>query len=320
MKFSVIIPVYKVERYLRPCVESVLNQTYKDFELILVDDGSPDACPAICDEYAQKDSRVKVIHQKNMGQSGARNSGLDIASGDYICFIDSDDYLADKNVFQKLAKATESNPDIVHYKFREWFENNEHTADCKFDYDVPTENRTISDIYCDLIDKDAYYNSAWSKIIKRSILTDNNIKFEQGLLGEDNEWYYHVVTSAKSLKLIDEPLYIYRRRAGSTTTTTTRKNLKDQLYVIDKWVNLLKDKQDDNRSKIVFGSLAKQFCSAVIIYAGLSGVDDLYPELKTKDYLLNYTNTRRVVIFRKIKKVMGLKGLIIALKLLKKIR
>jgi len=320
MKFSVVIPVYKVENYLRPCVDSVLNQTFSDFEVILVDDGSPDSCPAICDEYAQKDSRVKVIHQKNMGQSGARNSGLDVANGDYICFIDSDDYLASNDVFGKLAWATQSNPDIVHYKFREWFESDGHIAECKFDYNVPTKGRSLAEIYCDLIDKDAYYNSAWSKIVKRNLLVENDIRFERGLLGEDNEWYYHIVTAANTLRLIDEPLYVYRRRSGSTTTTTTRKNLSDQLYVLDKWEKILKAKEGDNRSKVVLGSLAKQFCSALIIYAGLSNVRELYPKIKEKAYLLNFTKTKRVVTFRKIRKIIGLKGLILLLKIIKKLK
>lgn len=320
MKFSIILPVYKVEKYLRPCVDSILNQTFKDFEVILVDDGSPDSSPQICDEYAQKDSRVSVIHKPNGGQADARNVGLEAAKGDYICYIDSDDFLANENVLQLLADKTATNPDIVHYKFKEWFESDGHIADCRFDYNVPTEGRTVAEIYCDLIDKDAYYNSAWSKIIRRDLLMENNIRFEKGIVGEDNEWYYHVVMVAKSLVLVDEPLYVYRRRQGSTTTTATRKNLLDQLHVLDKWENLLKDKEDDARAKVVRGSLAKQYCSALIIYAGLTDIDDLYPRVKEKSYLLNYSKTGRVVTFRKASKIIGIKGLILGLKLIKKIR
>ena len=88
---SVIVPVYKVEKYLHECVDSILAQTFRDFELILVDDGSPDNCGAICDEYAAKDSRIRVIHQENQGLSGARNSGIDVARGEYITFVDADD-------------------------------------------------------------------------------------------------------------------------------------------------------------------------------------------------------------------------------------
>ncbi len=320
MKFSVIVPVYKVEKYLRDCIDSILNQTFTDFELILVDDGSPDSCPEICDGYAQADARVRVIHQKNMGQAGARNTGLLHATGEYICFVDSDDYLSHNKVLQTLADKTLSKPDIVHYKFKEWFESDGHTAECRFSYNVPITNRTLAEIYCDLINRDAYYNSAWSKIIKRELLVHNNILFERGIVGEDNEWYYHVVMAADSLVLIDEPLYVYRRRKGSTTTSTTRKNLVDQLHVLDKWEKILEGRVSDSRSQVVLGSLAKQFCSAVIIYAGLTGVSDLYQALKAKSHLLQYSKTSRVVTFRKIRKVVGLKGLIQLLRLIKKIQ
>lgn len=320
MKFSVIVPVYKVEKYLRDCIDSILNQTFTDFELILVDDGSPDSSPEICDGYAQADARVRVIHQKNMGQAGARNTGLLHATGEYICFVDSDDYLSHNKVLQTLADKTLSKPDIVHYKFKEWFESDGHTAECRFSYNVPITNRTLAEIYCDLINRDAYYNSAWSKIIKRELLVHNNILFERGIVGEDNEWYYHVVMAADSLVLIDEPLYVYRRRKGSTTTSTTRKNLVDQLHVLDKWEKILEGRVSDSRSQVVLGSLAKQSCSAVIIYAGLTGVSDLYQALKAKSHLLQYSKTSRVVTFRKIRKVVGLKGLIQLLRLIKKIQ
>ena len=319
MKFSIILPIYKVECYLHECVDSILNQSYKDFEVILVDDGSPDSCPQICDDYASKDSRVKVIHKPNGGQADARNVGLENASGDYVCYVDSDDYLADNNVLQLLADKTESNPDIVHYKFKEWFEYDGHVSECKFDYIVPTKERSLADIYCDLIDKDAYYNSAWSKIIRRNLLIDNNIRFEKGIVGEDNEWYYHVVKVAKSLILVDEPLYVYRRRQGSTTTAS-RKNLLDQLHVLEKWEKILNNIPNDNRACVVWGSLAKQYCSALIIYAQVQNVKDLLPKIIQKKYLLQYSSNKRVVIFRKAIKLIGVRGLICGLKLVQKIR
>lgn len=319
MKFSIILPVYNVENYLHPCVDSILNQTFKDFEVILVDDGSPDSSPQICEEYVQKDARVKVIHQQNTGQAGARNTGLEVANGEYICYIDSDDFLINKNVLQLLADKTLDKPDIVHYKFVEWFESDGLIADCKFDYIVPTLGRSVAEVYCDLIDKDAYYNSAWSKIIRRDLLIDNNIRFVKGIVGEDNEWYYHVVMVAKSLVLVDEPLYVYRRRQGSTTTTATKKNLLDQLYVLDKWENILQNANKDRRANVIWGSLAKQYCSALIIYAGLSDVIDLYPELKKKSYMLQYSQNKRVVAFRIAKRYTGLRGLVLALKLIKRL-
>lgn len=310
MKFSVILPIYKVEKYLQECVDSILGQTYTDFEVILVDDGSPDSCPQICDEYAAKYTRVKVIHKINGGLASARNAGLEVAQGDYICYVDSDDYLIDNKVLERLAEKTESKPDIVHYKFVEWFESDGHVAPCYFDYNVPTKDRSLAEVYCDLIDKDAYYNSAWSKIIRRSLLMDNNIRFEEGIVGEDNEWYYHVVMVAKKLVLLDEPLYVYRRRSGSITTSATEKNLRDQLHVLDKWEKILLTAENDARAQVVWGSLAKQFCSAVILYAGLYNVDCYMPELKKKSYMLKYSCNKRVVIFRWAIRLLGLKGFI----------
>ena len=290
MKFSIILPCYNVEKYIRACIDSILQQTYKDFEVILVDDGARDSTPQICDEYAEKDARVRTIHKPNGGQA---------------------ELLADK---------TAGNPDIVHYKFQEWFESDGHIAPCRFDYRIPTKGRSVADIYCDLIDKDAYYNSAWSKIIRRGLLMENEIRFEKGIVGEDNEWYYHVVMAAKSLALVDEPLYIYRRRQGSTTTAITRKNLVDQLHVLDKWEKILQTKATDSRTSVVRSSLAKQYCSALIIYAGLKDVSDLYPELKRKSHMLRYSRNKRVIVFRRMKRLLGIKGVIVALKTAKRLR
>lgn len=112
-KISIIVPVYKAEPYLRKCIDSILNQTFKDFELILVDDGSPDRCGEICDEYALKDSRIKIIHKENSGRSSARNVGLDIAQGEYIGFVDSDDWI-EPDMYEVLySKAKIESADII---------------------------------------------------------------------------------------------------------------------------------------------------------------------------------------------------------------
>ena len=113
MLISIIIPVYKVEKYLKRCVDSVIGQTYPNLQIILVDDGSPDNCPQICDEYAAQDKRIEVIHQANAGVSNARNNGLKVAKGDYILFIDSDDYIAPDMCEKMLAFAQQTQADIV---------------------------------------------------------------------------------------------------------------------------------------------------------------------------------------------------------------
>ena len=109
---SVVVPIYNVSKYLPKCIESILHSTYKNLEVILVDDGSTDECPTICDDYAKKDSRIKVIHKKNGGLSDARNKGLDIATGEYISFIDSDDYI-DADLYESVIKEFDENIDVV---------------------------------------------------------------------------------------------------------------------------------------------------------------------------------------------------------------
>ncbi len=125
MKFSIILPCYNVEKYIRACIDSILQQTYKDFEVILVDDGARDSTPQICDEYAEKDTRVRTIHKPNGGQADARNIGLEAAQGDYICYVDSDDFLANDNVLQLLADKT----DGIRILFTTNFKNGSNRTD-----------------------------------------------------------------------------------------------------------------------------------------------------------------------------------------------
>ena len=135
-KVSIVVPVYKVEEYIDRCLDSLLNQTLKDIEIILVDDGSPDNCPKICDEYAQKDARVRVVHKQNEGLGYARNSGMEVAVGEYIAFVDSDDFV-DIRMFEELYDVARGNDsDVVYcniYKYYK-FSNRDHSA-----YDTPNE-------------------------------------------------------------------------------------------------------------------------------------------------------------------------------------
>lgn len=319
-KFSIIIPVYKVEKYLCQCVDSVLGQSCQDFEVILVDDGSPDECPKICDEYVEKHENIKCIHLNNGGSSQARNAGLSIASGEYIMFVDSDDYLVNSDVLSLLAEKTTDNPDIVHYKNIEWLESDGSLKECSFDFNISTDGKTLDEIYCELIDKDSYFNSAWSKIVRREVLDKNKIEFIPGLLGEDNEWFYNVVMAAKNVALVDAPLYVYRRRQSSITSSLTEKNLSDQLFVIAKWVDIIEREVNNPHIKVVRGSLAKQYCSALIIAGSIPDAKSYYVTLKQYKHLLNYTKTPRVVVFRWLVRIWGIKGTIALLRVYKSLR
>ena len=180
--FSIIVPVYKTEKYLDKCILSILKQSYKDFELILVDDGSPDNCPIICDEYKKKDKRIKVLHKENGGVSSARNAGLTVAEGEYIWFIDSDDYIETFSLQQLYEAQKEQKADL--YVFN---------------------NGSIHEMSIGNIDEflEKYYFTyilgfgPWNKLYKRNVISSNNLKFDtQETIGEDllfNVNYYKAI-------------------------------------------------------------------------------------------------------------------------------
>lgn len=228
-KISVIIPIYNVEKYLDRCMESILNQTFKDLEIIMVDDGSPDGCPAMCDEYAKRDNRIKVIHKKNAGLGMARNSGLDIATGDYIAFCDSDDFLS-KNMYEILyTEAIKNNCDAVYSGFnyintdgrRTVFVENEKTVF----WDTPQK---IREFYLGLIASSPYVKetrkyemSVWRSVYKRDVIEQNHVRFmsERECASEDIVFDIDLLPHAKKIEHVPYAFYNYCRNTTSLTQT-----------------------------------------------------------------------------------------------------
>lgn len=229
---SVIVPVYKVEQYLDECVQSIINQTYKNLEIILVDDGSPDRCPEMCDEYARQDSRIKVIHKPNGGLSSARNVGIDIARGEYIGFVDSDDYIA-HDMYEKLYKAFEGTEKIFAVKC-----NYKRLAEGKLQPHKwwPNENMNIlpSEDYIMSMVSNEVSCFVWDMLIQRKHLY---VRFAEGKLAEDLLFNYHLGYYVEEhqllLKHISEELYIYRDTVGSIT------NDKENLFIVSLIDNLI---------------------------------------------------------------------------------
>lgn len=207
---SVIVPIYKVEQYLDRCVQSIVEQTYENLEVILVDDGSPDNCPAMCDAWAAKDSRVKVIHKENGGLSDARNAGLAVATGAYIAFVDSDDWIA---------------PDFLEVLYEALKEKNADIAECGVSYvseagEVLRQRGTAQLPEMDRIEalrrlvlEDGIYQTVWNKLYRREVI--DGILFEKGKHHEDDFWTYQVFDRADRLATVNRPLYNYLQREGS---------------------------------------------------------------------------------------------------------
>jgi glycosyltransferase involved in cell wall biosynthesis len=308
MKFSVILPVYNVEKYLRECVDSILCQTFTDYEIILVDDGSKDNSPEICDELEREYERIKTVHKPNGGLSSARNAGMDIAKGEYIVFIDSDDFIIDKTFLEKVDVKTADMPDLIFFKYKKYFEDEKLLKECPFSYkNAILESNPASQVKA-LVKDDAFYGMAWIKAIKRTLLIDNGIRFEDGLLGEDMEWNYHLLLHTKKMEFIDEPFLAYRQREGSISKTCKIKNLTDFIYILEKWSENIKASDlGDDFKEALYGSLAKYYSNMLVIYSRVKDVEKKKHNgrIKKLSWLLKYSMSKRPKI---VAKVYGLFG------------
>jgi Glycosyltransferases involved in cell wall biogenesis len=221
IKVSIIIPVYNVEDYLRQCLDSVINQTLRDLEIICVNDGSTDKSLQILEEYAHKDKRIRIINQKNSGQGTARNTGMDYATGEYVGFVDSDDWI-ELNMFKELYQdAINHNSDMVMCPICVFSENFE---DLIYDFNYFNLEYFNEDFDNSVFDYskaiDFFFSicvTPFNKIYKNEFLTKINVKFPEGLIFEDNPFFYKTFLEAKRVSLVRKFLYHYRvNRSGST--------------------------------------------------------------------------------------------------------
>lgn len=218
---SVVIPVYNVEKYLRECLDSVVNQTYKNLQIILVDDGSTDSSGKICDEYADKDSRITVIHQENAGAGAAKNTGLELISGEYLSLIDSDDYI-EKNMYEVMLNyLEEKNVDVVQCCFDEFYVNKKIKKNFCF---YPEKSRVFSSYkYLYEMLSDWKYAVFWNKLFKTSLLKD--IRFPEGRKIDDEFFTYKLICNAKKIANINDCFYHYRMRSNSVMNKNQSKIL-----------------------------------------------------------------------------------------------
>lgn len=209
-KISVIVPVYNVESFLDRCIESIVNQTYANLEIILVDDGSPDNCGKICDFWVKKDPRIKVIHKENGGLSDARNAGLNIATGEFIAFVDSDD-LIDKNMYQVLHDSIdEYHCDVSVCKIARF---TEEIPCLKNSNAIFTRFFSPEDALKELISDGCIQQVVWNKLYRREII--QGISFVVGKLHEDEFWTYQILGKASGIIFTDYIGYFYYQRANS---------------------------------------------------------------------------------------------------------
>lgn len=242
---SVIVPVYRVEKFLPQCIESVLNQTFTDFELILVDDGSPDRCPAICDEAAERDARVRVIHQANAGLSAARNAGIEAAHGAWLSFVDSDDYIAPQFYEKLYQTAQRTDADCVMCSVQNVDESGKpiDSALMRVADEVKTGREVLRKIGRDDVTP---YLTAWNKLYRRKLF--NTLRYPAGRQNEDVFVFAELFCQVQRAVCVAEPLYFYRKRIGSImNSAVTLRNLDEMWAYVNCFEHL---QQDDEESTL----------------------------------------------------------------------
>ena len=237
MSVSIIVPIFKVEEYLDECIGSIINQDYKDIQIILIDDGSPDMCGAICDRYAESDPRITVIHKTNGGLSDARNAGMSIATGKYILFVDSDDYL-EKNAVSQLVEFSENNNlDILMFDavsfgndsivpisndaVRKYIANNVYAG-----------KYTGAEFFVNLVDNRDYRSPVQYFLFRHDFILSNNLIFHYGILHEDEEFTFLALLYADRVMHLPRILYHHRLRDNSIMSVGFSKRNTDSLYEI----------------------------------------------------------------------------------------
>ncbi|WP_251549862.1 glycosyltransferase family 2 protein [Neobacillus muris] len=266
-KLSIIVPVYNVESYLNKCVDSILSQTFKDFELILVNDGSPDHCGAICDHYAERDIRVKVIHKKNGGLSSARNAGLDVAKGDYIGLIDSDDYIHEKMFEILLENARQHSSDIVVCDFIKVKENQyvNVNSSCKNGRVKHYSNiEALHQLF--FRDENSYITNAgnntkwvvvWNKIYKRQIF--QGARFNEGRICEDEFIIHKLLYNSKKITAVSNQLYYYVQRPNSIMNTSYSIKRLDKVYALKDRVDFFSKIKEKKLHSLAYKSYLDTF-------------------------------------------------------------
>jgi len=257
-KISIIVPIYNVEKFLNRCVISLINQTYQNIEIILVDDGSPDNCPKICDEFSKIDSRIKVIHKKNGGLSDARNCGLLNASGDYVLYVDSDDYI-ELDACEKLSDVIQkSDVDLVIGEYKE-IRNGEIVvkkhSNLSENREYEAKDYVISSIECD-----EWYAPAWLNLYRREFLIKNNLYYKVGIYFEDIEMLPRLFLANPTIMYVAYPFYNYVIRKDSIMTSEkTLEQIQMSLDIYREWLEIFSIIDDELYRKYLYGILVKYY-------------------------------------------------------------
>lgn len=308
MKISVIIPIYNVVFYLQECVNSVIKQTYKNLEIILVDDGSTDECPNICDTYAKQYSNVKVVHKQNGGLSDARNVGILNSTGDYLLFLDADDFWKDSTAVQSLVdRINLTHADLLNYSYIKYYEDLKKYINYFEDMEpLPLEFNKLESIQY-LLNNNLYIASACNKLIKKSLFEDGNLYFVKGIYSEDIDWCLRLLIKAESVDFICENFYCYRQRSGSISHTINDKKCHDLTNNILKCFSMVN--KSESLQDVLYKYVAYQYGTFFITQAVAENYQsECINELSKYKWVLKYhSNNKKLIILNIMVTLFGYK-------------
>ena len=309
MKVSFILPVYNVMPYLERCVVSVLRQTYKNLEIILVDDGSKDESGKLCDELATRDERIRVIHQENKGLSGARNTGIDNAIGEYIIFVDSDDYWLHDDGLQTLVDNCTPQTDMVAFKGVDIWKGGRMTNTVDYNLEAISHIPDAQTLFAYLVKTQQVHLTAWLFMVRRQLLTDYKIYFPLRLIGEDFYWHLELWQHLRTVKMLNLNLYAYCHRQGSMTT---RKNLLAPYLDYDKVFTYWKERcqQGCTNAEAILAFLANIWINRGYVFYELKAADkpEAFSILRKHVDLLDHAATPKAKRTVKILHFVGLRA------------
>ena len=321
--FSVIIPVYNVENTLSECVNSVLSQSYKDFEIILVDDGSTDGSSKLCDDFASKDKRIKAVHKKNGGLSSARNAGMKVITGDYFLFLDSDDYWTYDSFLSDLVEIIEKyDSDVVVFNISS---DNSIFANYNRNYEIEeaVSSNGKDEAFKELIINNKLLSSACDKIYKSSLFNNEDFRFVEGVYSEDIDWTARVFISVQKISYLDRYAYYYRPNDSSITHNIKYKNVVDLCNAIKKIIKLSEQITDEDYYEWYMNYCAYQyitFLNVVALFKDRKEIETEIGNMKQYAYLLNYHYNKKVKLCFLFNKFFGYNLTIKILKLFLKFR
>jgi len=309
---SIIVPVYNSSKYLKKCVESVLTQTYSNLEIILVDDGSLDNSPALCDELSQMNSNIVVIHKTNGGASDARNHGLLVAKGEFIMYLDSDDYWCEDINLEKLVNIFIENYnkfDFIIFNFYDYFQSYDKIRK-RFSYPISitegTDKYTKFERFADI----GYFPmSPWTKIIKKEFLINNKLFFIQGTIGEDIPWFIDLVNKCSDFKVINEYIVYYVKQIqGTITSSFSYKKYDNLILIVENCVQKAQSSQYDAKLlKSIYSFMAYEYAILIgyLAYIENNKLNKYLSWLEQYKWLFKYGNNRKVIMTKLCVTILG---------------